>query len=200
MIPHLRDATIEDSDAIVRLNDLSVAVTSPMDADRYRELLAISDLASVVELEGEVAAFLLTIGEGRPYDNGNYHWFSRRLKSFLYIDRVVVEGIHRVSLTDITHAADMGYRIKLLGAARMNEGGLEMRMQPCLVPADSALGQLEGVTNMVVVEGDFVGRIVMQGPGAGAGPTASAIMADVVDIARGLVMPVFGRPASIRWW
>ena len=95
MIPHLRDATIEDSDAIVRLNDLSVAVTSPMDADRYRELLAISDLASVVELEGEVAAFLLTIGEGRPYDNGNYHWFSRRLKSFLYIDRVVVDQARR---------------------------------------------------------------------------------------------------------
>jgi len=112
------------------------------------------------------------------------------------IDGVVVEGIERVSLTDITHAADMGYRIKLLGVARMNEGGLEMRMQPCLVPADSALGQLEGVTNMVAVEGDFVGRIVMQGPGAGAGPTASAIMADVVDIARGLVMPVFGRPAT----
>jgi homoserine dehydrogenase len=112
------------------------------------------------------------------------------------IDGVVVEGIERVSLTDINHAADMGYRIKLLGVARMNEGGLEMRMQPCLVPADSALGQLEGVTNMVVVEGDFVGRIVMQGPGAGAGPTASAIMADVVDIARGLAMPVFGRPAT----
>ena len=70
MIPHLRDATIEDSDAIVRLNDLSVAVTSPMDADRYRELLAISDLASVVELEGEVAAFLLTIGEAVPTTTG----------------------------------------------------------------------------------------------------------------------------------
>ena len=112
------------------------------------------------------------------------------------IDGVVVEGIERVSLTDITHAADMGYRIKLLGVARMNAGGLETRMQPCLVPADSPLGQLEGVTNMVAVEGDFVGRIVMQGPGAGAGPTASAIIADVVDIARGLAMPAFGRPAA----
>lgn len=95
MMPHLRDATIEDSDAIVRLNDMSVAVTSPMDSDRYRELLAISDLASVVEFEGEVAAFLLTIREGRPYDNGNYHWFSHRLNSFLYIDRVVVDQAKR---------------------------------------------------------------------------------------------------------
>jgi homoserine dehydrogenase len=69
-------------------------------------------------------------------------------------------------------------------------------MQPCLVPAASPLGQLEGVTNMVVLEGDFVGRIVMSGPGAGEGPTASAIVADVVDVARGLVMPVFGRPAA----
>jgi homoserine dehydrogenase len=69
-------------------------------------------------------------------------------------------------------------------------------MQPCLVPARSALGTLEGVTNMVVIEGDFIGRTIYTGPGAGAGPTASAIVGDVIDIARGLVMPAFGRPAS----
>lgn len=69
-------------------------------------------------------------------------------------------------------------------------------MQPCLVPLASPLGQLEGVTNMVVLEGDFVGRIVMSGPGAGEGPTASAILADVVDLARGHVVPAFGRPAT----
>ncbi len=109
---------------------------------------------------------------------------------------MTVEGIERVSLADIEHAAELGYRIKLLGVARMTAAGLEARMQPCLVPAGSPIGQLEGVTNMVVLEGDFVGQIVMSGPGAGAGPTASAIVGDVIDIARGLVTPAFGRPAA----
>jgi homoserine dehydrogenase len=109
---------------------------------------------------------------------------------------MAVEGIERVRLADIEHAAELGYRIKLLGVARMGEEGLDTRMQPCLVPAGSELGRLEGVTNMVVLEGDFVGRIVLQGPGAGEGPTASAIIGDVVDIARGLVIPAFGRPAA----
>ena len=104
-------------------------------------------------------------------------------------DGISVEGIERVSLADIEHAAELGYRIRLLGVARMTEEGLEARMQPCLVPAASPPGQLTGVTNMVVVEGDFVGRIVMSGPGAGAGPTASAIVGDIIDIARGLRHP-----------
>ncbi len=111
-------------------------------------------------------------------------------------DGISVEGIERVSLADIEHAAELGYRIRLLGVARMTEGGLEARMQPCLVPAGSPFGQLTGVTNMVVVEGDFVGRIVMSGPGAGEGPTASAIVGDIIDVARGLVIPPFGQPAG----
>lgn len=111
-------------------------------------------------------------------------------------DAITVEGIERVSLADIEHAAELGYRIKLLGVARASGAGLEARMQPCLVPAGSPLGQLEGVTNMVVLEGDFVGRIVLSGPGAGEGPTASAIVGDVIDVARGLVIPAFGRPAA----
>lgn len=91
----IRAATIEDSDAIVRLNQEAVAVTSAMDVDHYRELLAISDYASVVDFEGEVGAFLLGIGEGRPYDNGNYRWFSERMTDYLYIDRVVVDEARR---------------------------------------------------------------------------------------------------------
>lgn len=110
-------------------------------------------------------------------------------------DGIAIEGIERVNLADIEYAAELGYRIKLLGVARAAEDGLEARMQPCLVPAHSPLGTLEGVTNMVVVEGDFVGRIVLQGAGAGEGPTASAILGDVIDIARGLIVPAFGRPA-----
>ena len=111
-------------------------------------------------------------------------------------DAVELEGIGAVSIDDITLAADMGYRIKLLGVAQLTGRGLEQRMTPCLVPADSPLGQLQGGTNMVVLEGDSVGQIVMRGPGAGEGPTASAVMGDVIDIARGLRLPTFGQPAA----
>ena len=109
---------------------------------------------------------------------------------------VEIEGIERVSIDDIRRAADMGYRIKLLGVAQMTPRGLEQRMAPCLVPAESPLGQLMGGTNMVVVEGDSVGQIVLRGAGAGEGPTASAVLSDVVEIARGVRMPVFGQPAA----
>ncbi len=110
-------------------------------------------------------------------------------------DAVELEGIGAISIDDITHAEDMGYRIKLLGVAQMTGRGLEQRMTPCLVPADHPLGQLQGGTNMVVLEGDSVGQIVLRGPGAGEGPTASAVMGDVMDIARGLRLPTFGQPA-----
>lgn len=112
------------------------------------------------------------------------------------LDGVAVQGIERVNLADIEHAAELGYRVKLLGVARALSKGVEVRMQPCLVPSASPIGQLEGVTNMVVLEGDFVGRIVLSGPGAGEGPTASAILADVIDIARGARGPAFGQPAA----
>jgi homoserine dehydrogenase len=111
-------------------------------------------------------------------------------------DHVELEGIGNVSIDDITLADDMGYHIKLLGVAQMSGRGLEQRMTPCLVPADSPLGQLQGGTNMVVLEGDSVGQIVMRGPGAGEGPTASAVMGDVIDLARGLRQSTFGRPAA----
>lgn len=111
-------------------------------------------------------------------------------------DDVRLEGIGQVSIDDIRRAADLGYKIKLLGVAQMTGRGLEQRMTPCLVPATSPLGQLTGGTNMVVIEGDAVEQIVLRGPGAGEGPTASAVMGDVCDIARGLKLPVFGQPAD----
>ncbi len=111
-------------------------------------------------------------------------------------DAVELEGIGRIDIADIRHAADMGYRIKLLGVAQMTGRGLEQRMSPCLVPAGSPLGQLQGGTNMVVIEGAAVGQIVLRGPGAGEGPTASAVMGDVMDLARGFRLPVFGQPAA----
>ncbi|KPP85045.1 MAG: homoserine dehydrogenase [Rhodobacteraceae bacterium HLUCCA08] len=110
-------------------------------------------------------------------------------------DAVELEGIGSITIEDIRQAADMGYRIKLLGVAQLTGRGLEQRMSPCLVPAISPLGQLEGGTNMVVLEGDHAGQIVLRGAGAGQGPTASAVMSDVIDIARGTRLSTFGQPA-----
>ncbi|MBV2358571.1 homoserine dehydrogenase [Thalassococcus sp. CAU 1522] len=111
-------------------------------------------------------------------------------------DAVELEGIQSITLEDIRQAADMGYRIKLLGVAQMTGRGLEQRMSPCLVPDASPLGQLEGGTNMVVIDGDAVGQVVLRGAGAGEGPTASAVMGDVMDIARGFRVSTFGMPAT----
>ena len=111
-------------------------------------------------------------------------------------DAIELEGIERISIEDIRQAADMGFKIKLLGVAQRTGRGLEQRMMPCLVPETSPLGQLQGGTNMVVLEGDAVEQVVLRGPGAGQGPTASAVMADICDIARGTKMPVFGQPAK----
>lgn len=111
-------------------------------------------------------------------------------------DAVQLEGIGAVSIEDIRQAADMGFKIKLLGVAQMTGRGLEQRMSPCLVPDTSPLGQLQGGTNMIVLEGDSVGQIVLRGPGAGEGPTASAVMGDVMDIARGIRISTFGQPAT----
>ena len=109
-------------------------------------------------------------------------------------DAVELEGIGRISIDDIHRARDMGFRIKLLGVAQMTGRGLEQRMSPCLVPAESPLGQLQGGTNMVVLEGDSVGQIVLRG--AGEGPTASAVWSDIIDIARGTRLSTFGQPAA----
>ena len=109
---------------------------------------------------------------------------------------VVTEGISRITAADIQTAGDLGFTIKLLGLARMHEDGLEQRVRPCMVRADTVIGSLPDVTNAVVVEGDFVGACTFTGPGAGAGPTASAVVADVIDAARGRADPLFGRPAA----
>ncbi len=109
---------------------------------------------------------------------------------------VHVEGIRHVSAEDIAFAEELGYRIKLLGIAAATEDGIEQRVHPCMVPLTAPLAHVEGVFNAVVAEGDAVGTSVLQGRGAGAGPTASAVVADLVDIARGKMLPVFGLPVS----
>lgn len=109
---------------------------------------------------------------------------------------VVCEGIERITLDDIRTARDMGFSIKLLGLAKLHPEGLEQRVRPCMVDDRSVIGALPGVTNAVVAEGDFVGQVSMTGPGAGEGATASAVVADILDAARGITSPLFGRPAS----
>ncbi len=109
---------------------------------------------------------------------------------------VELDGIDKITINDIHQAADMGFRIKLLGVSQMTNSGLEQKMSPCLVPATSPLGQLEGGTNMIVIEGDQVGQIVLRGAGAGEGPTASAVISDVMDLARGISVATFGQPAK----
>ncbi len=111
-------------------------------------------------------------------------------------DAVHVEGIRHVTPLDIAFAEELGYRIKLLGVARMTEHGLEQRVHPAMVPAAAPIAQVEGVYNGVTVEGDFVGTTVYEGRGAGGGPTASAVVADLADLARGVRLPVFGVPAD----
>jgi homoserine dehydrogenase len=107
-------------------------------------------------------------------------------------DDVHVEGIRAVSALDIAFAREMGYRIKLLGIARHSDDGIAARVHPCLVPDTAPLARVDGVFNAVVAEGDFVGRVMLEGRGAGAGPTASAVVADLIDIARDRLTPVWG--------
>ncbi|WP_422013617.1 homoserine dehydrogenase [Reyranella sp.] len=109
---------------------------------------------------------------------------------------VHVEGIRRVTSMDIQFAEELGYRIKLLGLARETRHGIEQRVHPCMVSLDTPIAHIEGVFNAVVVEGDFVGTTMFQGRGAGQGPTASAVVADLVDVARGRHMPAFVVPAD----
>jgi len=107
-------------------------------------------------------------------------------------DAVHVEGIRSISALDIAFAAELGYRIKLLGIAGVTDGAIEARVHPCMVPQSSPIATVDGVFNAVVAEGDFVGRVMLEGRGAGARPTASAVVADLIDIARGRLTPVWG--------
>jgi homoserine dehydrogenase len=112
------------------------------------------------------------------------------------LDGIFVEGIRHVSARDIEYAAALGYAIKLLGVARPTAHGLEQRVHPCMVPQAAPIAHVEGVFNAVVVEGDAVGRLMLEGRGAGAAPTASAVVADLIDIASGRGAPGFGMPAN----
>jgi homoserine dehydrogenase len=99
-------------------------------------------------------------------------------------DKAYVEGITKLQATDIRYAEQLGYRIKLLGIARRTPSGIELRVHPTLIPAKRLIANVEGAMNAVLVQGDAVGATLYYGKGAGSEPTASAVIADLVDIAR----------------
>ncbi|MEM7569627.1 MAG: homoserine dehydrogenase [Pseudomonadota bacterium] len=107
---------------------------------------------------------------------------------------VKTDGIRAVSPTDLEYARELGYRLKLIGHAQLIDGALEQRVAPTLVPIAHPLSMVEDSFNAVTFSGDPVGRVVLEGRGAGEGPTASAVVADIIDIARGTRAPVFGVP------
>jgi len=109
---------------------------------------------------------------------------------------IYVEGISSITPADIEAADELGYRIKLLGVACRTESGIEQRVHPTMLPKSSAIARIDGVTNAVAVEADFVGQLVLSGPGAGGDATASSVMSDIADIARGDHVGTFGRPAT----
>jgi len=104
----------------------------------------------------------------------------------LPFNRVYTEGISNIELQDIAYAREIGYRIKHLGIARNTEKGIELRVHPTLVPEKSLIAEVDGVMNSVMVRGDAVGPTLFYGAGAGAEPTASSVVADVIDVARSL--------------
>ncbi|MEF0943171.1 homoserine dehydrogenase [Rhizobium sp. BR 362] len=115
-------------------------------------------------------------------------------------DDIYLEGITNISIEDIRAAADLGYRIKLLGVAQRTESGIEQRVHPTMVPLESVIAQVDGVTNAVAVESDILGELLMVGPGAGGNATASSVLGDIADIAKSQPgaqrVPVLGHPAK----
>jgi homoserine dehydrogenase len=112
-------------------------------------------------------------------------------------DAVFVEGISSITPEDLDAADELGYRVKLLGVALRTEQGIEQRVHPTMVPKDTAIAQVMGVTNALAIEAEGIAPITLVGPGAGGEATASAVLADLGDIARGLRLAPFGRPSSM---
>ncbi|HAJ19075.1 MAG TPA: homoserine dehydrogenase, partial [Rhodospirillaceae bacterium] len=111
-------------------------------------------------------------------------------------DGVYIEGISRIAAVDIDFAEELGFRVKLLGMASADSEGVMQRVHPVLVPANAPIARVEGVFNAVVTQADPVGTTVLEGRGAGAGPTASAVISDIMDIAAGRFGPTFGVPVA----
>jgi homoserine dehydrogenase len=111
-------------------------------------------------------------------------------------DAIYIEGIRKITLLDIKYAYEMNYKIKLLGIAIANDNGIEQHIYPCLVPINHPLSKVDGVNNAVFIEGDSIGKLLLEGPGAGELATASAVVADIADIAASRFSYPFGMPVE----
>jgi homoserine dehydrogenase len=111
-------------------------------------------------------------------------------------EAIHVEGIAQITPADLQAADELGYRIKLLGVATRTEAGVEQRVHPTMVPKSAPIARVEGVTNAVAIDADAVHELTLVGPGAGGDATASAVVGDIADIARGGRSAPFGRPVS----
>ena len=107
----------------------------------------------------------------------------------LQFDNCFTEGISKITREDVEYAEELGYRIKHLGISASTEKGIDLRVHPTLIPETNMVAKVDGVINAVAVKGDAVNDTLFCGPGAGAGPTASAVVADIIDIARGIKVP-----------
>ncbi|MXQ12523.1 homoserine dehydrogenase [Microvirga makkahensis] len=108
-------------------------------------------------------------------------------------EAIYVEGISSITPLDLAMAKELGFRIKLLGVAERTETGIEQRVHPTMVPKSSSIAQVMGVTNAITIDADAVRELTLIGPGAGGDATASAVVADIADVAAGLVQPLFGK-------
>ena len=117
----------------------------------------------------------------------------------LQFDKTFTEGISKVTTEDVTYAEELGYRIKHLGVARRTDKGVEMRVHPTLIPEKRLIANVDGVMNAVLVQGDAVGPTLYYGAGAGAEPTASAVVADIVDVARTLESAVENKVTALGY-
>ena len=163
----MRDSGREFDDILAETQELGYAEADPsLDIDGV-------DTAHKV-------ALLASLAFGCQVDFGSIH----------------TEGIRHVTPMDIRFAEELGYRIKLLGIATVTDGELEQRVHPCMVPGTAPIATVEGAFNAVVADGDFIDTLMQEGLGSGAGPTASAVLSDLVDIARGCCVPTFSVPAG----
>jgi homoserine dehydrogenase len=152
---------------------------------RRAQELGYAEAEPANDIEGHDAAYKLAILASLAFHTD------------VHPDKVYREGITRLNPRDFRYAAELGYAIKLLAIARRHDDGVEARVHPVLVPQGELLAKVDGVLNAVEVEGDLMGRVLFQGAGAGALPTTSAIMADVLDAARSIAQG--GRPYPWRY-
>jgi homoserine dehydrogenase len=145
------------------------------DALKVAQELGYAEADPANDVEGEDARFKLAILAGLAF------------RTQVHPDDIYREGITRLTGRDFRYANELGYAIKLLAIAREEDGGIQARVHPALVPLDQPLAKVDGVLNAVQVEGDLTGRVLFEGRGAGSLPTTSAVIADVLDAAQSVI-------------